>query len=748
MTLAPLAALAVLLLLALVPAVWLSASRWGADAPVAGALIVPHSLDRTLVLRTGTFQVRWDGQAGELTVLGTGEARHPLFATPIHTAFVSASAGGMSAPEHLGYFDLQRWTTLRYARQTVTSVGASHGAVLIRGRLLASFGRSIPYELRLEATGQDALAYRIQVGHPATRVYLSWRSQPGEGYFGFGVQFSLLDMQGEVVPMLPEEHGYGRGRQPLTMLADVVDGGAGGHYYNTYAPVPFFLTSDMQALYSENPGYQAFNFTDPDLGQLEVDGSSAHGLIFQGSSPAKLLRAYGRASGQMQPLPAWTQRGLIVGAEGGTQAVLADLKTLLVHGVPVKGLWIQDWTGLHRTSFGDQVVWNWQLDRSHYPHWQELLSFLHRHGIKLLGYINPFLTNTGKPMGPQNLYLVAKAKGYLVETAQGVPYAFQYPGNTAYLVDLGNPKAAAWLEGIMQRELVGSGFDGWMADFGEELPIGARTANGIAGAAAHNLYPVLWAKLNQDVVKSAGLEGKALVFLRSAFSGSQKHLPSIWLGDQLESWGGENGLESSVTALLSAGLSGFPTAYGDLGGYTSFVQFPLHYERTPELLMRWAEVDAFTSLMRSHEGNLPAKNTQAWSSPAVMRELRRMTDIYTALAPYRVQLMRVAQRTDAPLDRPVFFNYPHDAQTYRLGSSEFMLGQDVLVVPVYAPGVRAVQAYLPEGDWREIWTNQTYRLSRGTFRRVLAPLGQPAVFARIGSAADLELAQAVRRLTP
>ena len=723
-------------------------ATWSAQAPLTGPLTVPRSLRRTLVLRTGSFEVRWDGMAGALTVLDAQDPGHPVFATLPHTAFVGASVGQMTALEHLGYFSLDRTTSLSYTRQTVASIALSHGAVLVHGRLVGSLGRSVPYVFELQAAEPAALSYRAHVGRPADRVYLSWRSEPREGYFGFGVQFSLLDMQGEAVPMLPEEHGYGRGREPLTLLADVVDGGAGGNYYNTYAPVPFFLTSDMQALYSENRGYQAFNFRDPNLGQLEVDAPAAHGLLFAGASPAGLLRAYGAAAGHMQPLPGWTQRGLVLAAEGGTQAVLSHLKTLLAHGVAVKGLWIQDWTGLHRTSFGEQVVWNWQLDRSHYPHWQELLDFLHRHGIKLLGYINPFLTDTGKPMGPQNLYLVAKAKGYLVDNGSGVPYAFHYPGNTAYLVDLGNPKAARWLEGIMRRQLVGNGFDGWMADFGEELPIGASTSHGIATAADHNLYPVLWAKVNQAVLKSAHLEGKAFVFLRSAFAGSQPYLPSIWLGDQLESWGADNGLESSVTALLSAGLSGFPTAYGDLGGYTSFDQFPLHYVRTPELLRRWMEVDAFTSLMRSHEGNLPAKNAQVWSSPAIMRELRRMTDLYAALAPYREQLMQAAARSDAPLDRPVFFDYPRDAEAYRLGSREFMLGPDVLVAPVYQANVHSVKVYVPAGDWREIWTNRTYHVARGTFVQVPAPLGQPAVFARGGSQADRELARAVRRLVP
>ena len=183
-----------------------------------------------------------------------------------------------------------------------------------------------------------------------------------------------------------------------------------------------------------------------------------------------------------------------------------------------------------------------------------------------------------------------------------------------------------------------------------------------------------------------------------------------------------------------------------MGGFTSFVQFPLHYVRTPELLMRWIEVDAFTSLMRGHEGNLPAKNTQLWSLPAVIGDLRRMVDLYAALAPYRSHLMQAAVRTDSPLDRPLFFNYPEDPRAYALGSREFMLGRDVLLAPVFRPGVHSLDVYLPQGDWREIWSGRAYRLSRGAWVHAPSPLGQPAVFSRKGTAAERELAQAVAQL--
>lgn len=36
-------------------------------------------------------------------------------------------------------------------------------------------------------------------------------------------------------------------------------------------------------------------------------------------------------------------------------------------GVNIRGLWIQDWSGIIKTSFGQRVFWNWQWNATRYP---------------------------------------------------------------------------------------------------------------------------------------------------------------------------------------------------------------------------------------------------------------------------------------------------------------------------------------------------------------------------------------------
>ena len=68
--------------------------------------------------------------------------------------------------------------------------------------------------------------------------------------------------------------------------------------------------------------------------------------------------------------------------------------------------------------------------------------------------------------------------------------------------------------------------------------------------------------------------------------------------------------------------------------------------------MRWAEMAAFTAVMRSHEGNRPTENLQIDQDPQVLAHFARMTRIYRRLGPYLRALSEDAVQTGLPLQRP------------------------------------------------------------------------------------------------
>ena len=60
--------------------------------------------------------------------------------------------------------------------------------------------------------------------------------------------------------------------------------------------------------------------------------------------------------------------------------------------------------------------------------------------------------------------------------------------------------------------------------------------------------------------------------------------------------------------------------------------------------------------------------------------------------------VRIAHTRGLPILRPLFLNYPDEGVTYTL-HDEYLVGDDLLVAPVLAPGQATRMLYLPTGAW-------------------------------------------------
>ena len=97
--------------------------------------------------------------------------------------------------------------------------------------------------------------------------------------------------------------------------------------------------------------------------------------------------------------------------------------------------------------------------------------------------------------------------------------------------------------------------------------------------------------------------------------------------------------------------------------------------------------------------------------------------------------MRQAHEKGTPVIRPLFFAYPEDTTGYDYEDT-YMFGDDILVSPVYEPGVTEKVVYLPKGEhWREVATGKVYE--GGQCVTAVAPIDTIPLFIRQGS--DVEL---------
>jgi sulfoquinovosidase len=552
------------------------------------------------------------------------------------------------------------------------------------------------------------------------RLWLNMQRSDDEAFWGGGEQMSYLCLNGRRFPFWTSEPGVGRDKTTeLTQRMDA-DGLAGGDYWTTNYPQPTWISSGRYAVHLDTAAYSILDLTHNDLVGVECWQANFDLELFDARSLPDLVTALSDRFGRQPALPDWAISGAVIGLKDG-EASFARLEKIMASGAAITGLWCEDWVGIRQTSFGKRLFWDWRWNAERYPDLPARIAALSEKGSGFLGYVNPYLAIDGA------LYQEALAAGFLALRQDiDAPYAVDFGEFDAGVVDFTNPAAAAWFsERIIGQEMLDFGLSGWMADFGEYLPTDVRLFDGSDPMEAHNRWPVLWAKVNADAIASRGKTGEAVFFMRAGFSGVQQYCPLLWAGDQCVDFSRHDGINTVITAALSAGLVGNAYSHSDLGGYTS-----LHgVVRTAELMHRWIDLACFTPVMRSHEGNRPADNLQLDSSPEILAHFARMSQVHARLAPYVRTLCDEALATGLPLQRPLFLHDDNPA-CYDI-QDQYFYGHDMVVAPVVEEGAIARTVMLPKGDWLHLWSGTAY--SSGT-HLISAPHGQPPVFTRKDSA--------------
>jgi alpha-D-xyloside xylohydrolase len=277
-------------------------------------------------------------------------------------------------------------------------------------------------------------------------------------------------------------------------------------------------------------------------------------------------------------------------------------------------------------------------------------------------------------------------------------------------VDFLSAPARTWWRERLVSTIGAEGIHAVLADFGEELAPAAVLADGTSGASRHSSYGNFYAQ----TVAAAGdeaLGGDFVAIFRSGTAGAQRY-GAHWAGDLPSEW---TALTSTLRALLSLSLSGLSTVTCDAGGYWTPESYrraqqaretmspdPIVAEVDPELYVRWTQLAALLPLMRFH--GVGAREPTAYPEPARSAAIAAC-QFRKRLQDYVITVARAASETGTPMMRPMVLALPGD-RAARDADLQYLLGPDVLVAPILAPG-GARSCWIPPGQWEPMYGSDT-----------------------------------------
>lgn len=533
---------------------------------------------------------------------------------------------------------------------------------------------------------------------PAGGVALSLPLRPGELFFGMGERFGSPVLNGR-------------------LLHNRSDDGMGADTGASYAPAPFLLSSRGYGLQWDGAADASVDLRAPGAVTIRVAADHVVVHVLTGPGPGAVLSARSALVGRSPVAPPWGL-GVWKSLIGGPDRVLADLDRLRAAGVPVDAVWIYDAVDA-ASGFG----WWWPIygpvGLGTYADPRALVAALHARGVRALGYLSPFVV-PGRPG-----YDEAAALGYLVRGPDGTVHTepWMLADRRAY-IDFTNPAATVWWQDRVRHAIAVLGFDGAMQDYGESAPIDGRYANGMPGTVARNVYPVLYASAARQAVAPMR---DTVLFARSGYDGTQAQVTGRFTGDQTRDWDPATGLPAVLAGMMNGSVSGWPYWGPDIAGFYDGADGTTGRDR--ELWSRWVQLGAFSPVMRDMLG-AQRDPLGVQTDDETVALFRAYALLHHALVPLLTRLAVEAHDTGLPLMRPVWLVDPTSPSAWSVGD-EYLLGTDVLVAPVLAPGVAARSVYVPPGVWRAYWTGGS--VTGPGWTTVDAPRDRIPLFVRVGS---------------
>ncbi|HEY5656699.1 MAG TPA: TIM-barrel domain-containing protein [Myxococcota bacterium] len=570
-----------------------------------------------------------------------------------------------------------------------------------------------PFAVRLTDRSGAPLAELCELAfHEEGGVRATLAAEPGDGFFGLGDAPGTLDRRGR--------HLHLRNRDPQ---AATRRGGA-------LVAIPFFLIHRPEAgcygvlLDTFAPARCDMAADREDRVALEVASGGLDLLLFPGPLPRDVIARFTGRVGRASLPPLWALgHHELRPACSSERAVRGLGAAIRRRGIPTDALHLDVGRGLR----GRSLAWN----SGRFPAPRRLLEDLASTGLRVVGAVS-----TGLKVDPDwELYRNGCARDAFCKNDRG---AIVTRRSRTALPDFNRPDVRAWW-GESFGDFCAPGLAGichnpaaptrrWARLRGSRRALQADPAEPkrtVPQEQVGNLYGLQQSRATRAALESAGCERRPFLLTRTGTTGIQRYA-AVSADPGARRW---SALRQSIPALLNLSLSGVAFCGADIGGG--------FWPCTPELYARWSQLGALYPLARTHSGWL-AHARQPWRSRRrAERAAHAAMSLRMRLLPYLYGLFREAEADGAPVWRPLFFEFPHDATSAAI-DDQFMLGPALLAAPVLERGARERSVYLPPGTW--ISWHDDARYTGPRHLAVAAPLERIPLFVRAGSVLPLQSA--------
>jgi alpha-glucosidase len=548
-------------------------------------------------------------------------------------------------------------------------------------------------EVEVSASGEVRLARAsggvVRHQRPPLRMGGWWQqryaARPGERFSGLGEQAGGVDLRGGSYRLWNRDPGgaWGPGRVPL------------------YLGIPVVLSTHPEGnLLSFYDNHCSARFEFPPAGaegdvSVSFFGGTWREYLVVGE-PSVVLERYGELTGPAALPPRWAlgyhQSRWGYRNERHVREVLDGYRA---RGIPLSAVHLDiDYMR------GYQVF---TVDHRRFPDLGRLAERAGAQGVRLVAIVDPAVkVDPGYPLYRQAVEEKRLCTGADGEVAVGVVW----PGRAAF-PDFTAPATRAWWA-AQYRLLTDAGVGGVWHDMNEPtsislvgdptLPLSTRhDLEGLGGdhALAHNVYGRLMNEAGYDGLSRARPHARPFVLSRSGWAGNQRWAWT-WTGDVETTWAG---LRQQVATVVGLGLSGIPFAGSDIGGFAGVPD--------GELYLRWLQMSVFMALCRTHSV-VGAPRREPWRFPEPARgAIADWITFRYRLLPYLYTLAHEAAVRGTPLVRPTWWaGHRAGGEGGDAGAGaddSFLVGDDLFVAPVTAPGSPERAVRLPPGEWHPLW---------------------------------------------